>query len=131
MIIIDIVKAKQEGKTELPFSFGYSASEDLITLPGATFDGDVCVNGIAQLCNTDVYCDITVSYRLKGECSRCLDAAFSDVSYAFSATFVLHPTGAEDEYLYKSGKVDLTAAVNEAVLISQPTVIYCKPDCRG
>ena len=129
-MIIDLLKMKQEGLLSDEFSFEYSAPEELIiSLPEAKFEGLVAVNAFVSLDGKDVYADIDLSYRISCSCSRCLEHAEEVVNHSFSVKFSLYEE--EDAYLYKSGKVDLTSCVNEAIIISQPTVIYCKEDCKG
>ncbi|MBQ7408499.1 MAG: DUF177 domain-containing protein [Clostridia bacterium] len=129
-MIIDVIKVKHEGKNEAHFTFEYDAPNDLIiSLPGAVFARPVTVEATISLDGKDVYADVTLSYQLKGDCSRCLESALASVSYSYSAKYSLFPQ--EDEYPYKSGKIDLTASVNESLIVSQPSVIYCKEDCKG
>ena len=128
-MIIDLLKLKQEGKQNVPFNFSYKANDGLISIPEARFDGEVQVFGTAFIEGRKLFAEISVKYTLIGECSRCLDRATETVEQSFSATFSEHPE--EDEYIYKSGKVDLTFAVEQEIIVNQPTVIYCKSDCKG
>lgn len=128
-MIIDVLKLKQEGKESCDFAFEYNAENGKLGLPNAEFSGAVKVNGTAEVEGKDLYISFTVSYQIKGECSRCLEPATAMVEYPFEATFSLFP--GEDVFLYKSGKADITPAVDEAILLSQPSVIYCKSDCKG
>lgn len=128
-MVIDVLKLKQSGSTSANISFSYTADDDLLAMPGARFKGDVLITGTADVKDKDLYVYITISYIVAGECSRCLGYAEKKVEYSFDAVFSLFP--AEDCYLYKSGKADITPAVNEAIVLSRPLVIYCKPDCKG
>lgn len=84
-----------------------------------------------ELLDKDVLANVTLKYAVCGECSRCLEAARGCVEHSFFAKFSLNPNAEEGEYRYSSGKVDLTAAVNEELILSAPATIYCKPDCKG
>ncbi len=130
-MIIDVMKLKREGKFEAEFSFLYKASDKALDLPSAKYRGDVKVNAFVELSGSDVFADITLNYEIEGECSRCLEPASKAVEYAFSAKFSLNPSEEEGDYRYASGKIDLTDAVNEALILSAPATIYCKPDCKG
>ena len=130
IMIIDVLKLKQEGKLSAEFNFDYLASNDLIlSLPNASFEGAVKVNAFVELEGKDVYADINLTYVISCDCSRCLEKATQEVNYSYSAKYTLFEE--EDSYIYKSGKVDLVSSVNEAIIVSQPTVIYCKEDCKG
>ena len=128
-MIIDILKLKQEVGATKNFRFEYAADDSLLSLPDARFDGNVVLEGDAAVKGKDLFVDMTVSYVVVCPCSRCLESAKRSVEYPFSTKFTLFPE--EDAYLYKSGKADLTPAANEAILLSQPSVVYCKEDCKG
>lgn len=128
-MIIEIDKLKQIGGSA-DFEFNYNAPDDLLSsLQNAEFSGGVKVFVHAELNGSDLFADIVIDYRIKGECARCLDIAFADVNYPLSAKFSLCPD--EDEFVYKGGKVDLHKCIDEAILLSLPTVMYCKEDCKG
>lgn len=129
-MIIDVLKLKQEGKTSAEFDFEYNPSQNLIlSLPEGSFCGPVKVNAYVELEGKDVYADVEITYLISCLCSRCLEDAKAEINYSYSAKYSLFEE--EDCYLYKSGKVDLTSSVNEAIIVSQPTVVYCKEDCKG
>ena len=129
-MIIDVLKMKQEGLDSAEYNFDYDAPNDLIiSLPNAQFKGAVKVNAYIELDGKDVYAEVNLDYTIAGECSRCLESATANVHHEYTAKYSL--TQQEDCYLYKSGKVDLTSSINEAIIVNQPTVIYCKEDCKG
>ena len=128
-MVIGILKLKQEVGATANFRFEYAASDSLLALPDAKFDGNVVLDGVATAKGKDLFVDMTVSYAVKCPCSRCLEPARAEVEIPFSTKFTLFPK--EDAYLYKSGRADLTPAADEAILLSQPSVVYCKPDCKG
>ena len=127
-MIIDVNKLKQQGKTEDDFSFEYIPEGQLIDLPNAVIDGYVKVNAKATLSGRDLFVDGEATFNVKGECSRCLEPANAVVVVCFSADFSLL---AGAEYPIKAGKADLTPAVDEAIIMGAPMVIYCQDDCKG
>jgi segregation and condensation protein B len=44
---------------------------------------------------------------------------------------VLNGNDSQDDYLYKNGLVDLKLAIDDLIITSLPTVIYCQEDCKG
>lgn len=130
-MIIDLNKLKREGKTESEFVFDYVPSSDKLGLPFAEYDGAVKVTAFVELSGRDVFADVTLSYVIKGACSRCLEPARQKIDYSFEAKFSLNPNLDDEEYGYSGGKVDLTDCVNENLILSAPAAIYCKPDCKG
>ena len=73
---------------------------------------------------------LKISYELIGQCSYCLADAKKRIEYE---TDVLYVTDKDDldNYVYDGNMLDLTAAVNDALLFSQPKVLLCKEDCKG
>ena len=121
---------KQEGLSSAEYNFDYDAPNDLIiSLPNAQFKGAVKVNAYVELDGKDVYAEVSLDYVITGDCSRCLESATASIHHEYSAKYCLFED--EDCYVYKSGKVDLTSSVNEAIIVSQPTVVYCREDCKG
>ena len=88
------------------------------------------VSGTSILQGDDVYIDGTVRCKIVGECARCLKKVEREWSCDFSVVYAITRQD-EDDYLYQNGRVDLTPAVEDVILTSLPTVIYCKDDCLG
>ena len=129
-MIIDVLKMKQEGCLSGEFDFEFTPSPDLIlSLPDASFSTPVKVNAYVEIEGKDVYADVRIVYTIACACSRCLENASREVTHEYSAKYSLFEE--EDCYLYKSGKVDLASSVEEAIIVSQPTVVYCKENCKG
>jgi uncharacterized metal-binding protein YceD (DUF177 family) len=112
------------------FKYEYHPSADLVSVPLCHFDGAVIVEG-----NYEIYDDDTVDvsfrlkYRLVGQCSYCLNDASKDIDESFDVLYV--PYEDDDNYSYDGINVDLTHAVDDAILFSQPNVILCRDDCQG
>ena len=129
-MIINVIDIMQSANGEIVKEFEYNASNDLIvSLPEGAFATPVKVKAALWLEEKKVLADIELTYTISSACSRCLDSAICEVKHNYFAKYSLNPE--EGEYLYKSGRVDLTTSVNEEIILSQPTVIYCKPDCKG
>ncbi|MBQ3235112.1 MAG: DUF177 domain-containing protein [Clostridia bacterium] len=129
-MVIDVRKLKFSGKTETEFQFDYIPSDDVLTIPGANFQGAVRVTGVLELHGDDVYVDGNIACTIVGECARCLGEARAHVSEEFSVVYAVRRQD-EDDYLYKNGLVDLKLAINDLMITTLPTVIYCREDCKG
>ena len=129
-MIIDVRKLKFSGKFESDFAFEYDYQGDLPTFYGIVLDGPVSVSGTSILQGDDVYIDGAIKCKIVGECARCLKRVEREWSCEFSVVYAVTRQD-EDDYLYQNGRVDLTHAVEDAILTSIPTVIYCKSDCLG
>ena len=129
-MVINVIDIMQSASGEIAKEFEYNASNDLIvSLPEGEFVSPVKVKAVLWMDGKNVLADISLFYTLSSACSRCLERATCEVEHNYFAKYSLCPE--DGEYLYKSGKVDLTQSVNEEIVLTQPTVIYCKPDCKG
>ena len=127
MMIIDVRKlnAKKEYCGDLQFE--YIPEENLLDNPLASFDGAVKVQVVYELYEDDsLEIRGSVSYRLVGQCSRCLREAFEEVEGEINAYFV--PFETEEDYRYEGSKIDLTEAVRDAIVDSLPFSLSCKKD---
>ena len=127
---IEVKKLNALKKYNGSFAFEYRPSADACLIPRCSIDGDVKVKGSYEIYEDDsVGVNFTVSYRLSGQCSYCLNDASADVEKTFEILFV---TGNDpDNYSYDGYSIDLKTAVNDAILFSQPNVILCREDCQG
>ena len=130
MMIIDIRKLNAQKSYFGEMEFSYNASETLLNLPLAAFDGPICVKF-----EYDLYEDNAleirgkVSYRLKGQCSRCLKELSATIEGELNALF--EPTKDAEDYSYTGGVVDVTQAVEDAVMLSLPFTILCENECES
>lgn len=129
-MVIDINKLTKAGKFVSEFSCEKVFDENLVDLPNASIKGGVKVCGTVTIESKKIYIDGFVEYTVAGECSRCLEPAEHKTVQPLNIRFV-QSSPEEDDYLYKSGLVDLTQAVRDAVLESMPFAIHCKEDCKG
>ena len=127
-MIIDVNKLIRSGLEEGVFELNFEPQRELTGLPGARIAGGVKVNVKVRPHGRSASAAGEVSYTIEGECSRCLAPARVSISEPFNAEYGM---GAEAEYPIKAGLIDLTAPVEEAVILSSPQVIYCKSDCKG
>ncbi len=128
MLTIDVNKIRQSGKSSQDFVLEYLPERQLLDLPGACIDGFVTVSVNVSLTAKDSVAKGSVTYKISGECSRCLEKASCTVKEDFEAEYSLTP-GAE--FPIKAGLIDLTAPVEDAVMTSCPLVILCSEDCKG
>lgn len=112
------------------FEFETEPSADSCLIPLCKIDGKVRVKGEYEIYDDDsVGVNFTVYYRLAGQCSYCLKDAVKNVEKSFEILFVTEDD--PDNYSYDGVSIDLTTAVNDAILFSQPNIILCKEDCTG
>ncbi len=129
-MILEIRKLNAQKKYTGDFEFSYTAPQGLITLPTTQIEGDVKVYGSYEIFEDDsVDIHLKITYLLVGACSYCLNEAKKVVDYSDDLIFVTSDDG--DNYVYNGLKIDLTAAVNDAILFAQPQILLCKEGCEG
>lgn len=130
MMIIDIRQLNAKKAYSGAMRCEYAAPQELIEIPYVEFAAPVVVEFDYELFADDsLEIRGTVSYRLKGKCSRCLKDAETDVVGEFVALF--EPTKDCEDYSYTGSRIDLTDAVQDAVMASMPYVLSCGDDCQS
>ena len=127
---IDVRKLNAQKKYSGSMEFEYSAPETLIEIPFVKFAAPVKVVFEYELFEDDsLEIRGTVAYKLEGQCSRCLKDATQHVIGELDAYF--EDRKDYEDYGYSNGKVDLTQAVEDAIMASMPFSISCGEDCEG
>jgi uncharacterized metal-binding protein YceD (DUF177 family) len=130
MMIIDVRKLNAQKKYVGTMQFEYSASDDMIEIPLVTFNSPVSVCFDYEIFEDDsVEIRGTISYKLKGQCSRCLKETQAEISGELDAYF--QPVKDSEDYSYSNGIVDLTQAVNDAIMLSMPYLLACEEECQA
>ena len=128
-MIIDVRKLNAQKRYSGSMEFDYSAPETLIEIPfvkfaapvKVSFDYDLFEDGSLEIRGT-------VSYKLEGQCSRCLKEATAEVEGELDAYF--EPRKDYKDYGYVNGVIDLKKAVEDAVMASMPFTLSCGKDCE-
>jgi uncharacterized metal-binding protein YceD (DUF177 family) len=130
MMVIDIRKLNAQKKYAGHLEFEYDAPETFIEIPFVKFVGAVKVAFDYDLYEDDSF-EIkgTIAYRLEGKCSRCLKDASLDVVGDLDAYF--EPRKDYEDYGYTNGRVDITKAVEDALMASMPYLLSCGDDCES
>lgn len=129
-MLIDIRKLNAQKKYVGRMEFEYSAPETLIEIPFVKFAAPVKVVFDYELFEDDsLEIHGSVSYRLSGKCSRCLEDTSVEVEGELDALFEQRKDYAD--YGYSNGLADVTQAVNDAVMASMPFSLSCGEHCKG
>ncbi len=129
MMIIDIRKLNAQKKYSGELEFEYSAPEHLIEIPYVKFSSPVKVSFEYELYEDDsIEIRGKVVYSLQGQCSRCLKETTAQVEGELDAYF--EPRKDYEDYGYTNGIVDLTKAVDDAIMASMPFLIVCSDGCE-
>lgn len=129
-IVIDLTEnIANEGKT-IDFFAEFSPSDGLLPYPNA------------KLCKVAV--DFTVTFNkpnvdvqgeiicfVEGYCDRCLDKVVKQIVLPFDQTFFKDSSDEVDDYVYLDSRLDATKAVCDEIVLSIPSSLLCKDDCKG
>ena len=127
---IEVKKLNALKKYTGNFEFDYEPPENFCLIPLCKIEGKVAIKGEYEIYEDDsVGVNFTVSYLIVGQCSYCLKEAFKQVEKTFEVLFV--PEDDQENYSYDGITINLKAAVDDAILFSQPNLILCREDCSG
>ncbi len=97
------------------------------------FGSPVHITGVVENRAGIVTLAYTAGFVLSALCDRCLDRFSRDVAYRFSHVLVqgLNEEDSDDFILVENARLDLDELVTSDVLLSLPTKMLCKDDCKG
>lgn len=128
-MLIDIRKLNAQKKYEGHMEFEYSAPESFIEIPFVKFAAPIKIEFDYELYE-DNSLDIrgSISYLLEGQCSRCLKETKMQVEGELNAYFENRKD--YEDYGYTNGIVNITQAVEDAIMASMPFTLSCGDDCE-
>lgn len=130
-MILEIKKLMAKAKYSGEVSYEYQPPEECVLIPLCRIEGGVKVDVAYEIFEGDeVEVSLKISYKLVGQCSYCLADAGQEIEYRADVLYVTDKDDC-DNYVYDGNRLDLSLAVNDALLFSQPKVLLCKQDCKG
>lgn len=116
--------AKGEYSGEI--SFDYEPPQDINLLPLCRIEGGVKVEGRYEIFEGDeVEVTLKISYKLVGQCSYCLADAEKQIEYESEPLLFVTDKDDCDNYYFDGNRLDLSQALNDALIFSQPEVLLC------
>ena len=129
MMIIDVRKLNAQKKYSGTLESEYEAPENLIDIPFVKFSSPVKVEAEYELFEDDsLELRGKILYTLEGQCSKCLKETSERVEGELDAYF--QPFKGGEDYAYSGGVIDLTNAVNDAIMSSMPRTLSCGENCQ-
>ena len=130
MTVLDVRKcnAKRAYTGELEFAF--EPDREWLDIPFVQFAAPAAVRLNYEIFEDD-WVDVrgTLTFCLKGACSRCLEETEQTFTGEVEASF--SPNGEEDEaYGYRGGVIDFTEALRDALLFALPSRLVCEGGCE-
>lgn len=129
-IVIDLTEnIANIGKT-LPFQGEYVLDSGLLSYPEAVLDKVRVEFGVTFL-NPSVAVNGTIICYVQGNCDRCFTKVEKEIGLHFEQIFCKDDSENEDDYIYSSSLLDATKAVSDEIVLSMPSLLLCKDDCKG
>ncbi|MGN0803768.1 MAG: YceD family protein [Candidatus Coproplasma sp.] len=124
-MVLEIKRLLSKGEYSGNFSFDYQPDATNILIPLCNLEGGVKVEGDYEIFEDgEVEVTLRLSYKLVGQCSYCLKEASENIKFSSDVLFVTDKEDI-DNYYYDGNRLDLSKAVNDAMLFSQPSVLLC------
>ena len=129
-MVIDVRKLNVQKQYVGRLEFEVEGDNELIDIPFVHFASTIKVTAEYEIFADDsVEVKGQVTFTLEGQCSRCLSEAKEIVVAPLEALF--EDRADAEDYAYSGGKIDLSDAVRDAVLVSMPRVLSCGDECQG
>ncbi|MGN0805683.1 MAG: YceD family protein [Candidatus Coproplasma sp.] len=125
-MILEIKRLLAKGDYHGNISFEFVPEKEALLVPLCSFDGAVSFNGEYEIFDGDeVELRFEITYKLKGQCNYCLADAEKVIKFSSEVLFVTDKDDL-DNYYYDGVRLDLSKAISDALLISQPDVLLCE-----
>lgn len=107
-------------------------TEELEGISSYHFSGPIEVKGTVSNRAGIVTLSYNGRFSLDHTCDRCLKEFVGEYDYSFEHTLVRNCNGDNDEYVVcEDNTLDLNELAVSDILLSLPTKILCKEDCKG
>lgn len=123
--LFELVGESREVSCEIPLT-------ELEEIQSCIFSGPVEVNGTVSNRAGIVTLSYNARFVLDHTCDRCLREFEREYDYSFRHTLVRNCNTENDEYVVcGDNTLDLNELAVSDILLSLPTKILCREDCRG
>ena len=128
---LDVRRANAEKKYEGELETTFEADGSLVPIPFVTFASPVTAKlRYAILEDDSVEVTGTISFTLKGSCSRCLKETQQVFESETEGYFV--PGGEDGEdYSYTNGVIDFGEFLRDSVMFAMPSRLVCSENCAA
>lgn len=93
---------------------------------------NISFNCVLTYYSGDILMTGEVSGKYRASCHRCLQEIFGEYNLSINEKFVMSSENMDYEsYIYEGHYVDLTSPLIDNILLSFPSVVLCKEDCKG
>ncbi len=129
-IVIDLTKPLANKGEKFAFGGDFALPDNILPYPDAQLE-KVTVDFSVVFTNPNVSVVGKVVCFISGSCDRCLEKVSKQFDLPFEQTFFKDQAEDGEGYCYSGSKLDATKAVQDEIVLSLPTLLLCKEDCKG
>ena len=132
-MLLSIVRAKASEGKEVDFKVEINLDNKFVEDKNYKFLTSALVQGKMVFNIDKLYINATISFKLLAICDKCGEEFEKVLSFPFNEVFVdsTKAHSEEDYIILNQTCVDLSKAVEDALLLSLPTKMLCKENCKG
>ena len=129
-VIIDLTENFAHTGEPLEFGCVCNLENNLLPYPNAKLEKTE-VNLAVTFTNPNVLAEGHIICYVQGFCDKCLAEVSEKFDIPFSQIFYKDMVSEEDGYVYSGSRLDATKAICDEIVLSLPSSLLCKPDCKG
>ena len=129
-IVIDLTENFANVGSTIPFVKECKLDSDLLPYPNATLT-KVSLNMEVTFVKPNVHVVGKIVCHIDGFCDRCLGEVSTQICLPFDQIFFKDSSDEEDSYVYTDSRLDLAKAICDEIVLSLPSSLLCKQDCKG
>ncbi len=126
---IDVRKLNAQKKYAGDLQFEFEGDPSYLVIPFVSFSSPVRASIHYEILEDDsVELTGSITFSVKGSCSRCLTETEHTFSGEVEAYFVTRNAESED-YVYSGGVIHLQDCFNDALMLAMPSALVCSDAC--
>ena len=129
-IVIDLTENFANVGSSIHFVKDCKLDSDLLPYPNATLE-KVSLELDVTFVKPNVAVVGEIVCFVHGFCDKCMSEVSTQISLPFNQIFFKDSSDDEDGYVYTDSRLDLTKAICDEIVLSVPSGLMCKQDCKG
>ena len=132
-MLLNILKAKSQEGQKVDFEVSLPMPQELVSGKGDKFTSDTVVKGYFEYLDEQLHLVAIASVQLLCVCDKCGEEFETTLNFPVEETFVEQYNSHDDEsfVIINGTSVEIDEVVANNLLLSLPTKMLCKTDCKG
>ena len=136
IMLLDMTPILSGSVGQLDFEFSFTPDADGVfasVFSDIAFTEPIIVNGFVKNMAGYMFLSVTVKVKYETACARCAEPVCSELEISFEKDIASGDVSHDsDDYIFiEDQKLDLTAPVEEQLMLEMPSKTLCREDCRG